>query len=124
MNLGTGAISQIAAGGKHTCVLFTSGDVRCWGNNASGQLGYGHTDNIGDDELPTSNVNLGTGAISQIAAGEGHTCVLFTTGGVRCWGSNYHGQLGYGHTFDVGDNEVPADVDNVNVGAKVRELWY
>lgn len=28
--------------------------MRCWRNNANGMLGYGHTANIGDDELPGS----------------------------------------------------------------------
>ena len=109
--------SQVALAYYHTCVLFTSGGVRCWGNNASGQLGYGHTDNIGDDELPTANVNLGTGAISQIAAGGKHTCVLFTSGDVRCWGNNASGQLGYGHTDNIGDDELPTSNVNLGTGA-------
>jgi alpha-tubulin suppressor-like RCC1 family protein len=45
-----GAAVQITAGLRHTCALLTSGAVRCWG--AFDPLGYGNTNNIGDDEFP------------------------------------------------------------------------
>jgi alpha-tubulin suppressor-like RCC1 family protein len=31
----------IASGAQHTCTLLESGDLRCWGRNADGQLGLG-----------------------------------------------------------------------------------
>ena len=35
-------------------------------------------------------------AAFTISAGEEHTCVVLTGGGVMCWGSNEFGQLGIG----------------------------
>ena len=45
---------EIFVGGTHTCALYPSGDVRCWGYAGMGQLGYGNTEQIGDDEDPSS----------------------------------------------------------------------
>ena len=48
MQLPAGA-RTVAAGDTHTCVLFPGGAVRCWGENADGQLGLGHRLDLGDD---------------------------------------------------------------------------
>ena len=112
-----GTVVQIAAGWYHTCARLETGAVRCWGANYFGQLGYGHTRNIGDDETPASvgDVDVG-GAVRQIATGEYHTCVLMSTGGVRCWGPGSYGRLGYGNTDDIGDDETPREAGEVDVG--------
>jgi alpha-tubulin suppressor-like RCC1 family protein len=118
----TGVI-QTAAGGGHSCALWRTGNVRCWGRNSDGQLGYGHTNNIGDDETPASagNVDIG-GKATQIAAGGRHTCALLDTGKVRCWGSNKFGQLGYAHTNNIGDNETPSSVGDIKLGEKAIQI--
>jgi alpha-tubulin suppressor-like RCC1 family protein len=54
VDLGGATAFQLTTGAHHTCVLLTSDKARCWGRNDSGQLGYGHTRNIGDDEPPSS----------------------------------------------------------------------
>ena len=42
-----------AIDGSHACALLENHDVRCWGVNTSGQLGLGHQENIGDNEVPS-----------------------------------------------------------------------
>src|SRR5690606_10537983 len=111
-----GLVTALSSGVDHNCALLDDGKVRCWGRNDRGQLGYGNTNNIGDDELPNSVIPVpilpqgipnGT-PITQIALGHSHSCVLFQTGDVLCWGDNFYGQLGQGTTFTVCDNETLA----------------
>jgi len=116
-------VIQIAGGGGHTCALLESGAVRCWGMNDVGQLGYGHTDSVGDDELPyeAGDVDL-RGAAVRIAAGTKHTCAVMTDGAVRCWGWNDYGQLGYANTNYIGDDELPSDVVPANLGGAAIDV--
>ena len=53
-----GSVVAIDAGGNKTCVVLSDGAVRCWGEGATGGLGYGSTDDIGDDETPASAGNV------------------------------------------------------------------
>jgi alpha-tubulin suppressor-like RCC1 family protein len=118
-----GRATKLAAGSYHTCALLTTGNVRCWGYNYQGQLGYGHTNNVGDTEAVWTAGDVSVGAlVKDIVAGGYHTCALLTTGNVRCWGHNNKGQLGYGNTTLIGDNEHPSTVGDVNVGGPVKQL--
>ncbi len=100
VNLGTGHTAvALSAGASHTCALLDNGQVKCWGANASGQLGLGNT---GDTNAPGAQVNLGTGHTAvALSAGASHTCALLDNGQVKCWGANTSGQLGLGNTTDT-----------------------
>jgi len=118
-----GDATQVACGASHTCALLSTGSVRCWGLGDNGRLGHGNTDTIGDDETPASVpvVDVG-GAVVQLAAGARHTCALLDDGAVRCWGAGESGQLGYNSFAAIGDNESPASAHNVNLGGRVVQI--
>jgi alpha-tubulin suppressor-like RCC1 family protein len=41
-------VTQLTTAGYRNCVLFGTGEVKCWGYNYYGQLGIGSTANQGD----------------------------------------------------------------------------
>ncbi len=103
-------VVSIAAGEAHTCAVLASGTARCWGQNATGQLGNGTVTNS-----PTPTAVSGLGRVAAIAAGgtlgSSHTCALLADGSVFCWGANGSGQLGTGNTTG---GSVPVQVSGLS----------
>ncbi|MFN8019249.1 MAG: DUF4214 domain-containing protein, partial [Acidimicrobiales bacterium] len=87
--VGGDAVS-IATGDRHTCAARPTG-VKCWGDNADGQLGTG---NQTASSSPVAVTNLSEDVV-EVTAGRSHTCVRISDGSLRCWGRN-NGALGNG----------------------------
>ncbi len=107
---------DLSAGAAHTCALLTTGQVQCWGDNSSGQLGDGLWAGS-----PVPRDVLGTGPdTTSIVAGAYHTCALSESGQLRCWGHNRYGQLGEGSTVSQPQAMqvlgLDAAVDRVSAG--------
>jgi alpha-tubulin suppressor-like RCC1 family protein len=99
----------VASGSEHTCVVTSALGVKCWGGNASGQLGNGTT-----QISPTPTAVSGFfGSISAVAAGEGHTCALTFGHDLQCWGWNSSGQLGNGTSTDSPSPIAVAGISDV-----------
>ena len=96
----TDGVAALAAGADHNCALTEEGEVWCWGENASGQLGSETTDTCAFDVLCSVAPVEVSGLIGTmaLAAGAAHTCALDASGGASCWGRNASGQLGDGTT--------------------------
>lgn len=104
--LGT-RVGRISAGGAHVCIFTEDdGQVWCWGDNRSGQLGTGNTDRL---LVPTAIDPGGLGQVrtNQLFAGGVHTCALRDDSTLWCWGGNRFGQLGTG---DVEPRLTPTQV--------------
>jgi alpha-tubulin suppressor-like RCC1 family protein len=91
----SGGLLDLSAGGRHTCAVTMTGGAKCWGRqdfhqNGTGVTGVRHV-------TPQDVVGLTTG-VSQISAGNLHSCAVLSSGEARCWGGNTGGGLGDGST--------------------------
>jgi E3 ubiquitin-protein ligase HERC3 len=108
VDLGGRAAVDLTASYTHACALLDNGAVKCWGDNEFGQLGLGDTASRGDgpgemgDMLPPVDLGSGRSAIG-LAAGPQWTCARLDSLTLKCWGSNFSGQLGLGDTANRGD---------------------
>lgn len=101
--------ATLTGGERHTCALTSTGGLKCWGNNAYGQLGDGTRNGR---STPGWVTGLTTGVIA-VAAGAYHTCAVTNVGGVKCWGRNDFGQLG---DDTNADKPLPTAVSGLSSG--------
>jgi alpha-tubulin suppressor-like RCC1 family protein len=90
-------ITQIQAGGFHTCAL-AGGSVSCWGLNSSGQVGTGSVQpeaGVAPAIVSSPNAVSAISGATDLGLGDQFTCVS-TASNVQCFGSNSFGQLGRG----------------------------
>lgn len=80
--------TKIVVGDHASCVLLTDATVRCWGENASGQLG----DGSGKDSATPVRLNLR--GVKDIVLGAAHGCALLDDESVTCWGKINYGAKG------------------------------
>jgi cysteine-rich repeat protein len=108
--------TSVTVGTGFVCARLDDATAECWGFNNVGQLGLGHTNSIGDNEVPGSVGVLTTGAGVSVAAIDGgaqFTCALLGGSvGLKCWGNNQKGQLGQGNTTRLGNTAgtVPSQI--------------
>jgi alpha-tubulin suppressor-like RCC1 family protein len=87
-----GVAVSLSVGDLHVCGLGADAIPRCWGRNASGQIGDSSTT---DRRLPTPVAGTGAGR-AAVGAGGAHSCAVASDGTAACWGLNSSGQLGLG----------------------------
>jgi alpha-tubulin suppressor-like RCC1 family protein len=105
-------LTQVAAGGLHSCALSSTGKAYCWGGSPHGELGNNATTSSSVPVAVTASGVLSGVTLTGITAGYEHTCALASGGAEYCWGSNGHGELGIGSGTD---SNVPAAVTQVGV---------
>lgn len=112
LNFGGENPVQLSAGAHHTCVLFDTERVKCWGQKAKGVLGWNASPAYSKVPAPSGfgYINFGPGRRATRIYGEGntfHNCAVLDVDSdqdgrhdVKCWGWNERGQLGIGTTYD------------------------
>lgn len=105
VGLGPGTSADVeAAGSGYACAVTTAGGTMCWGSNSFGQIGAGEASE--PYLTPQAVLGLGAGSTARLDLGSHHVCAVTTGDEVRCWGDNYHGQIGDG-TYELRPTPVP-----------------
>ncbi|CAE7471808.1 UVR8, partial [Symbiodinium microadriaticum] len=126
IDMGGRTVKQIAAsttyyssGDSHACAVLDDSSVKCWGDNSQGQLGQGTTSFIASGAVATTPaIDVGGRRVTKVVTGGAHTCVLFDTGNMACWGDGSRGQVGHGSTSDIGamPGQMGANLPLVDLG--------
>ena len=97
--------TAVSAGEQHTCAITNTGDVFCWGDGASGQLGNG--DYVDSDEPFLVPLPSSLKAVSIAASKEG-SCAVMNDASVYCWGSTTsNGQVASANAAPFTPNLIP-----------------
>ena len=137
INLGSpnSLILFIGNGISSTCLATLDGDMKCFGSNGDGQLGYEDTSTRGDSANSMGNylpfVDLGPNQkVKYLSSGYRHFCSLLANDKIKCWGDNANGFLGYGDIEERGDetNEMGVSLPYVALGTgltpfKIKGFW-
>lgn len=105
--------STTTAGYQHMCRIATTQVLRCWGNNASGQVGSGATDNLNG---VSPRVVASPSTWATVSAGGHHSCGVRTDQTGWCWGRGTESQLGVGDENRDTPVQVPGQWLHLSAG--------
>jgi alpha-tubulin suppressor-like RCC1 family protein len=110
-------VKTIVAGGNTACAVLSDGTVRCWGDNASGELGMGsNVPSIVNKPSPVQNLS----SVITVTVGQDHACALVAGGTVECWGGNSNGgELGNGTTTATTNDFTPGAAVAIGVATAI-----
>ena len=116
---GISGVTQIGngTGWNNQCALLSTGVLKCWGLNESGQLGDGTT------TLRRSPVVSGPfpAAISAVDLGMYVSCAVLVDTSAVCWGTNFEGAIGDGTTVN---RSVPTLVSGLTGVDQISTNYY
>jgi alpha-tubulin suppressor-like RCC1 family protein len=87
-----GTAVGVAVSDGHACALLTDGNVTCWGNGRSGQLGVpaNLSSPVYYEPSPMAPIQISDASRAvSVDLGAEHSCALLSDGGIACWGSGH-----------------------------------
>jgi hypothetical protein len=106
-------VSDVSVGSRHVCAI-RNGDLFCWGDNVSGEVGVGGTLPV---STPAPVVPPGGESFVQVSAGaRNQTCAVTQAGALYCWGNNDTDQTNLGVGSVDATVSTPTLVTGMEVG--------
>ena len=125
----SGGFRSIDGSNLFMCALSTAGEIYCWGNNTFSGIEQGASDGTATGDAlgeiaATPPIDLGTNVrVNQFDVGHNSACAVIDNGGVKCWGQNTNGNLGYGDTTTRYNPSALGDsLASVNLGTSVTAI--
>lgn len=88
-------VVSLSSGENYNCAVTRLGQVKCWGNNDNGQLGFTSTGSYKQQFYPQVAAS-GISTAEEVSVSQNHSCARLKNDDVYCWGKNDRGQLGNG----------------------------
>src|SRR5690554_3326228 len=98
-------VVSLSSGENYNCAVTQLGQVKCWGNNDNGQLGFTSTGSYKQQFYPQVAAS-GISTAEEVSVSQNHSCARLKNDDVYCWGKNDRGQLGNGQ---LGNGEKLSD---------------
>ncbi|CAF1432760.1 unnamed protein product [Rotaria magnacalcarata] len=106
-------IVDMAAGDRHTIIVTESGRAFAFGDNSSGQLGLGHTNNVEKVSCIKSLKFGDTGEkVILVACGRESSLVATNRGSLYAFGSNLRSQLGIQSSDSRSIHDTPVKIES------------
>ena len=115
------AAAAFATGDEVTCILTTSGSIRCSGRNVFGGLGDGAILKGSTQYSAWPVAVIGITNAHAIGGSAEQFCAILDGSAVQCWGGNSSGQLGNG---GMTDSSVPVTVTGISNATAVATGSY
>ena len=110
-------VKKVVAGYYTTCAIVRDGRVKCWGENAVGEVGTGVSGN--EYNTPQNVVGMDSG-VTNVDPDYYFTCAT-KDGKAKCWGDNDYYQIGNGTTDD---SDVRKQVSGLTKNVKTVDTGY
>lgn len=115
------SISNVTTGVGHTCALATTGQAYCWGSGQYGRLGNAASSNSSVPVAVSVSGALSGKTLTEVVAGDSHTCALASDGNAYCWGYGVSGRLGNGSSSNS-SSPLAVDTSSALSGKTIKDI--
>jgi alpha-tubulin suppressor-like RCC1 family protein len=112
-------MATVSVGTSTACAVSTAGAVSCWGDDGSGEIGDGGSESQAPTPVAVSGLSSG---VKKVSVDSLATCALLSSGGLKCSGDGFYGELATG--LQAASSNVPVDIAGFTSGVADVVVGY